>query len=212
MSWKDAFSRVPEGESAGQAPRNLRVWTSQTLNGFLGGLLFGGYRGLVLARDERNSSPVPVRTRYERAAVFFVQEGVFTGARVGLFVSAVSAFALLAQSMRGTDDPLNLATAGALVTGAFGAANAGKMAFAPAAGFGALAAGLLGSVEYGLRSFTGTDPFAAVGRQVEEEGERLSVQKVVDQLEQGVKDRVQGGLISSSGKNFEDGKEKRSDA
>lgn len=164
MTWRDAFQPVEPGQEPKAAPLSLRTWTSQTLYGLLGGMLFGGYRGLQQSRDSKIPSPTPTTSAHHRMAVFFVRESILTGARVGIFVSIFSAAALVAEAALGPSRPANYAAAGAVTCGLFGGATAGWVAVPTAAGFGAVTAGAAGFAHAAL----------------EDVADRAGVQEVVD--------------------------------
>lgn len=123
-AWRKAFERVEPGQSPVEAPEELKTWSIQTAYGFLGGSLFGGYRGLLISRTSE-ASPLPANNQLHRASMFFVRESLFTGARIGLFVSTFSAFALALHNVRGQEHPANFAAAGGVTCGLFGGAIGG---------------------------------------------------------------------------------------
>ncbi|KAI0564608.1 hypothetical protein FGB62_25g146 [Gracilaria domingensis] len=143
-SIRDAFRRIEPGETPPEAPESLRTWCTQTTYGVIGGMLFGGYRGLQQARNKNIPSPVPTSSAQHRVAVFFVRDSILTGSRVGVFVSLFSAAALLAGHSGFTkrvDHPANYAAAGAFTCGLFAAAVGGWTPAGPAAAFGAAISG-----------------------------------------------------------------------
>lgn len=192
MTWEDALERVEPGQVPSEAPASLRTWTSQTLYGLLGGMLFGGYRGLQQARNRVTPSPIPTTSMQHRMAVFFVRESILTGARIGVFASVFSAAALAAEAATGAPHPATYATAGALTCGLFGGAAAGRVAIPAAAGFGAVTAGAAGIAHAGLQDALDR----AIGEQAQEEDpevmietqgqEQGSVATVVQHLEENL--------------------------
>lgn len=138
--WKGAFNRVQLGEKPSPAPEGLRVWTQQTVYGLLGGSILGGIRGLQVAKTDAKA-PVKTVNRVHRSAVFFVQESILTGARVGLFVSLFSALVLTGATVRKREDAVNYAVAGSLTCGLFGGSIGGWAGFIPAAMFGGAVSG-----------------------------------------------------------------------
>lgn len=151
--WRDALTTVEPGSKPPEAPESLRLWSAQTLYGTLGGTLFGGYQGLVLARNARIPSPVPSVSRRHRAAAFFVRESIFGGARIGAFTSLFSGLALGAAAARGEEGPANYAAAGAGACAMFGAAVGGWGAVPAAAAFGGVCAGVLAAGREALVAF-----------------------------------------------------------
>ena len=148
MSIKDAFRRVQPGEKAPAAPEWLQTWSSQTTYGLFGGMLFGGYRGLLMSRNQQLSTPPGAAAKAQhRAAAFFVRESILTGSRVGLFVSFFSGLALAIQSYSSYPRTVNYATTGALTCGFFAGATAGLKVIIPAAGFGAATAAAAAGVQ-----------------------------------------------------------------
>lgn len=125
-----------------EAPKDLKMWSRQTAVGFLGGMFFGGYRGLLKSRTSE-PSPIPANSVVHRAALFVVREGIFTGARIGLFVSLFSALSLTGHRLVGREHVGSFAAAGAITCGLFGAAFAGpRRGLLPAAAFGGGVSGL----------------------------------------------------------------------
>lgn len=141
MSLSEAFQRVEPGQAAPAPPKSLQTWTQQTMHGLLGGMLYGGYRGLRQSRNPSIPSPIQHVHPAQRAAAFFVRESILTGSRVGLFVSVFSAAAIALQEHRSVDDFANYAAAGAVTCGLFGAGVGGWAACLPAGAFGAFTAG-----------------------------------------------------------------------
>lgn len=189
MTWKAALERVEPGQVPPDAPESLRIWTSQTLYGLLGGTLFGGYRGLIQARNPSVPSPIRTTSVRHRLAVFFVRESILTGARIGVFASLFSAVALAAEAYYGAAHPATFATAGALTCGLFGGATAGRVVVPAAAGFGAVTAGAAGYAHAGLQD--ALDRAAQEEQQgsldiIDEKQEQSSVEAVVQQLEQSL--------------------------
>lgn len=179
MSWKDAFKSVSPGEQPPPVPPSLRLWTSQTTYGILGGMLFGGYRGLVQARDPSHPSPTPTASSRHRATAFFVRESILTGARVGLFTATFSATALVAEGLTGHTGAVSYATAGAVTCGLFAGAVGGGTVVPAAAAFGGLVGSAAGFVTQTLND-------AMVEQGVGEGNGKVerSVEQVVKQIEE----------------------------
>lgn len=192
MAWKNALQRVEPGQVPTEAPASLRTWTSQTLYGLLGGMLFGGYRGLQQARNRATPSPIPTNSLQHRMSVFFVRESILTGARIGVFVSVFSAAALVAEAVNGGPHPATYATAGALTCSLFGGAVAGRIAVPAAAGFGAVTAGAAGAAHAGLQD--------ALDRAIGEQEQEENAEVMIETQEQGsvaaVVQHVEDSLIA----------------
>lgn len=148
MSIKEAFRRVEPGEEPPAAPEWLQTWSSQTTYGVFGGMLFGGYRGLIMSRNEQLSTPPGAAAKAQhRAAAFFVRESILTGSRIGLFVSFFSGLALSIQSYSPYSRTTNYAATGALTCGIFAGGAAGLKVIIPAAGFGGATAATAAAVQ-----------------------------------------------------------------
>lgn len=125
-----------------EAPEDLKMWSKQTAVGLLGGMFFGGYRGLLKSRTSE-PSPIPANSVVHRTTLFVVREGIFTGARIGLFVSLFSALSLTAHRVIGREHVASYSAAGAITCGLFGAAFAGpRRGLLPAAAFGGAVSGM----------------------------------------------------------------------
>lgn len=185
MSWRDAFKTVKPGHEPKAAPPLLGIWTSQTLYGLLGGMLFGGYRGLTQSRDPKIPSPTPTNSVRHRMAVFFVRESIMTGARVGVFVSIFSGAALIVESALGPSRSASYAAAGALTCGLFGGATAGWVSVPVAAGFGAVTAGAAGLAHAALEDAVQTSG----GEETSLEEGGPSVLSVIQTLEESLENR-----------------------
>ncbi|PXF50166.1 hypothetical protein BWQ96_00326 [Gracilariopsis chorda] len=186
-SIRDAFRRVEPGETPPEAPESLRIWCSQTTYGLLGGMLFGGYRGLLQARNKSIPSPVPTNSIQHRTAVFFVRESILTGSRIGVFVSVFSATALAIGNSgftAGVDHPTNYAAAGALTCGLFAAAVGGWAPAAPAAVFGAGTAGAAAMANQSLQHAVASSLVSIDVPQVRDEDG--SVARVIHTFEQNL--------------------------
>lgn len=186
-SIRDAFRRVEPGEAAPEAPESLRIWCSQTTYGLVGGMLFGGYRGLQQARNKSIPSPVPTNSIQHRTAVFFVRESILTGSRIGVFVSMFSATALALGNSgitAGIYHPANYAAAGALTCGLFAAAVGGWAPAAPAAVFGAGTAGAAAMANQSLQQAVASNLASADLPQVRDE--ECSVARVINNFEQNL--------------------------
>lgn len=179
MSWKDAFKSVNPGEQPPPAPLSLHIWTSQTVYGILGGMLFGGYRGLIQARDPSVPSPTPAVSPNHRAVAFFVRESILTGTRVGLFAATFSATALAAEGLTGHTGAVSYATAGAVTCGLFAGAVGGGVVVPAAAAFGGLVGGVAG---FATQTLSGLVAKQGVG-EGNDDGKR-SVAKIVRQIEE----------------------------
>lgn len=140
---KRAFERVEPGQQPTSAPQELQTWTKQTMSGLFGGFVFGAYRGLLQSRTSA-ASPIPANSNAHRTAMFIVRDGIFTGARIGLFVSMFSALAIAAHQMHddGKEQPADYATAGAVTCGLFGGAMNGWRAALPGVIFGSVVSGM----------------------------------------------------------------------
>lgn len=133
------FSRVKPGDEIPPPPPQLALWTQQTTLAVFVGMLYGGNRGLADARaihevqetasGKHNSvsdtlSNIEFKSRRHRATAYFVRGSIIQGARIGSFVSMVSALSLLLNGMRGGQkstfqDPLSLAGAAGVTCGLF---------------------------------------------------------------------------------------------
>lgn len=134
------------------------MWSRQTAVGLLGGMFFGGYRGLLKSRTSE-PSPIPANSVVHRAALFVVREGIFTGARIGLFVSLFSALSLTAHHVVGREHVANFAAAGAITCGLFGAAFAGpRRGLLPAVAFGGAVSGMAAFTQQMLQQKVGHMP------------------------------------------------------
>lgn len=179
MSWKDAFKRVNPGEQPPPPPPALRTWTTQTTYGLLGGMLFGGYNGLMQARDPSYSSPIPTASSRHRMAAFFVRESILTGARVGLFTATFSAAALAVEGLTGQMGTVSYGTAGAITCGLF-AGSVGRGVVVPAsAAFGGVLGGMAGFAKQTLSGMISEQEI-----QGEDGKEKRSVTGVVKQIEE----------------------------
>lgn len=139
--WRTAFEKVEPGQKPTKAPDELQTWTTQTVYGLVCGSVYGGYRGLQIAKTS-TPSPVPTTSARHRASVFFVQESILTGARIGLFVATFSAAALAIEHWRAKDDPANYAISGGITCGLFGGAVGGWYGVLPSAAFGTVVGGV----------------------------------------------------------------------
>lgn len=133
--WPIAFDRVEPGQQPEKIPEGIRTWTIQTITAMTASSLYGGYRGLKIAKTSA-PSPVPANNALHRASIFFVRESILTSAKVGLFVATFSSLALTIEHLRKTDDPANYAVAGGVTCGLFGGAIGGWFGFFPSAAFG----------------------------------------------------------------------------
>lgn len=177
MSWKEAFKSVRPGEEPSPAPVWLQTWTSQTVYGTAGGMLYGGYCGLQQAKNLKIPSPIPTTSTQHRMQVFFVRESILTGARLGLFTATFSAAVLLAEKCLHRSAAENHAAAGATTCGLFAAAVARGILIPAAAGFGAIAGAVAGAGTDGLK-------LLAAGMDKEEEPEKESaLGRVIRSLE-----------------------------
>lgn len=152
-SWRRAFERVEPGQTPGEAPKELQIWSKQSVLGLLGGMLFGGYRGLLISRTDE-PSPLPANSRLHRASMFFVRESIFTGARIGLFVSTFSALVLSAHHVRGVEHPTNVAVAGGITCGLFGGAIGGWFGALRSSAFGTIISGAAAYVQEALKQIS----------------------------------------------------------
>ncbi|CAN8074252.1 unnamed protein product [Agarophyton chilense] len=187
-SIRDAFRRVEPGVAPPEAPESLRTWCSQTTYGVIGGMLFGGYRGLRQAQNKSIPSPVPTSSFNHRIAVFFVRESILTGSRVGVFASLFSAAALLAGHSGFTkrvDHPANYAAAGAFTCGLFAAAVGGWAPAGPAAAFGAAISGVAVTAHQSLEQFVAQSRPGEVLQHDTQDADS-SVERVIRTLEENL--------------------------
>ena len=191
---RDAFRRVEYGTAPPPIPPEISTFVSQTSYAALGGFMIGGYRGIYLARDKTLKSPVPTHTPGHRAAVFFVNEGLSMGGRMGGFVALFSLTALLAAEARAAMDPskmlqskedaCDLGCAGGVTGLILGARGFGAIR---GAGFGALFGGfggaLKGVIEGVLREHE--EKLVVADDEAEEKEEEIgSVKRVVQMYEE----------------------------
>lgn len=198
------FSRVKPGDKPPPPPPQLALWTAQTSNAVLFGMLYGGYLGLVEARSARGSldqppsqsgnpssgnitSHIKFQNRYHRAAAYFVHGGILHGAKIGSFVGMVSGLSLAFSAMRNEQsatlqDPLSLAAASGITCGVFTGVYANAVNTAKAFVFGSAAGGFAGAVHSYLASHRSSldlhqDPYldTIVGNRPEPEPEKLTV-------------------------------------
>lgn len=119
--------RTPPGEEPPAVPESLATWVSQTTYGTLFGFIYGGYSQLQVAQKEspskvtRDIADGVYQSRRHRLAAHFVEGGILTGARLGLFASTISAGALACQAARGDiKDAWNSAIAAGATCGTAG--------------------------------------------------------------------------------------------
>lgn len=110
----DWFRTLEPGEKSPPPPGWLLEFSTQATSGICGGLAWGGWRGLLIAREEGVS-----KTPKQKAANYFVRGAIWGGARVGLFAATFSALALAAEAIRRKRDFVNYGGAGAFSAALF---------------------------------------------------------------------------------------------
>lgn len=163
-SLSDYFKPLPPNEKPPPPPRQLRLWSSQMSTGLVLGMIYGGYQGLVEARqpigvlDAPAGAPSQFTNRRHRASAYFVRGSILHGARIGSFVALLSATSLAVDSyLRAEDaeedsptDPRALAAGAGTTCALYGGAVAGGLASLRAGAFGSIAGGTVGWVQQKL--------------------------------------------------------------
>ncbi len=146
----DSWLRTLEpGEKPPPAPGWILEFSTQSCSGICGGLAWGGWRGLLLAREEGVS-----KAPKQKATNYFVRGALWGGARVGVFAATFSALALTAEALRKKRDAANYGGAGAFCAALFSHRAGLALAFPFTVG-GAVAGAALGGLQVELERLTG---------------------------------------------------------
>lgn len=180
--WKIAFEKVEPGQKPAEVPEEVRTWVTQTTYGLVCGSLFGGYKGLQMAKSS-TPSPVPTNSAIHRATVFFVQESILTGARVGLFVATFSTLALATERWRNRDDVLNYGIAGGMTCGLFGGGMGGWHGALPSAAFGCVFGGLGAYVRASLKPLIDSFEDKKTDKEINESRIKQSISTLINRYE-----------------------------
>jgi len=187
----DLFRRIGPGETVPPPPGWVLEWTTQSLSGLCGGLAWGGYRGLLLAR-ETGISATPKKT----ATNYFVKGALWGGSRVGLFAATFSAVTLASEHYRSKRDAYNYAGAGAFSATLF-TNGAGLTVCVPAALAASVCGGALGYLQIGLENRVGGKLFETQPLPVEAPSVALEdIEALVSGMEQELSEASK--LISKS--------------
>lgn len=180
--WKIAFEKVEPGRKPVEVPEKVQTWVTQTTYGLVFGSLYGGYKGLQIAKTS-TPSPVPTKSAIHRATVFFVQESILTSARIGLFVATFSALASTTEHLRNKDDPLNYGIAGGVTCGLFGGSVGGWYGAAPSAVFGCVFGGLGAYIRATLKPLVDAFEGKHVDKEIDESQIKQSIFTLIKRYE-----------------------------